>query len=42
MFIPRRGEKEDWMKPHNKNLHDVYSSPNIQMAKARKMRWVGL
>jgi hypothetical protein len=34
-----RGE---WRKLHNKELHDLYSSPSIiRIIKARKMRWAG-
>jgi hypothetical protein len=31
-----------WSKLHNKELHDLYSSPNIvRMLKSRRMRWAG-
>jgi hypothetical protein len=31
-----------WRKLHNKELHNLYSSPNIiRMIKPRKMRWAG-
>jgi hypothetical protein len=30
----------DWSKLHNKELHNLYSSPNIiRMIKSRRMRW---
>jgi hypothetical protein len=30
----------DWRKLHNKELHDLYSSPSIiRVIKSRKMRW---
>jgi hypothetical protein len=29
-----------WRKLHNKELHDLYSSPSI-MTKSRRMRWAG-
>jgi hypothetical protein len=32
----------DWRKLHNKDLHNLYSSPNIiRMIKSRRMRWAG-
>jgi hypothetical protein len=31
-----------WRRPHNKELHIMYASPNIiRMMKSRIMRWVG-
>jgi hypothetical protein len=31
-----------WRKLHNKELHNLYSSPSvIRMIKSRKMRWAG-
>jgi hypothetical protein len=33
---------EDWRKLHNRELHNLYSSPDvIGMIKSRKMRWAG-
>jgi hypothetical protein len=32
----------DWRKPHNEELHNVYSSPNIiKMIKSWRIRWAG-
>jgi hypothetical protein len=32
----------EWGKLHNKELHDLYSSPSIiRIIKSRKMRWSG-
>jgi hypothetical protein len=42
-FENRRGEVTgEWRKLHNKELHDLYSSPSIiRIFKPRKMRWAG-
>jgi hypothetical protein len=41
IFGPKEDEVTgDWRKLHNKELHNLYSSPNI-MIKSRRMRWVG-
>jgi hypothetical protein len=32
----------EWRKLHNKELHDLYSSPSIiRIAKSQRMRWAG-
>jgi hypothetical protein len=32
----------EWRKLHNKELHDLYSSPStIKIIKSRRMRWAG-
>jgi hypothetical protein len=43
IFGPNRDEMTgDWRKLHNRELHNLYSSPNIiRMFKSRKMRWAG-
>jgi hypothetical protein len=43
IFGPRRNEAiGGWRKLHSKELHNVYSSPNIiRMNKSRGMRWAG-
>jgi hypothetical protein len=40
IFGPKRDEVTgDWRKLHNRELHNLYSSPNIiRMMKSRKMR----
>jgi hypothetical protein len=43
IFGPKRDEvTEEWRKLHNEELHDLYSSANINRTiKPRRMRWVG-
>jgi hypothetical protein len=40
---PKRDEVTgEWRKLHNKDLHDLYSSPSIiRIIKSRRMRWAG-
>jgi hypothetical protein len=40
---PKRDEVTgDWRKPHNEELHNLYSFPNIiRMFESRRMRWAG-
>ena len=42
IFGPRRDEiTRKWRKLHNKELNDLYSSPNIvRVTKSRIMRWL--
>jgi hypothetical protein len=42
IFGPKRNEVTgEWRKLHNKELHDLYSSPSIiRTIKSKKMRWV--
>jgi hypothetical protein len=43
IFGPKRDEVTgEWRKLHNKELHDLYSSPSIiRIIKSRRVRWVG-
>jgi len=43
IFGPRRDEgMGEWRRVHNKELNDLYSSPNIvRVLKSRRMRWAG-
>jgi hypothetical protein len=35
-------ETGEWRKLHNKELHDLFSSPSIiRIIKSRRMRWAG-
>jgi hypothetical protein len=43
IFGPKReGVTGGWRKLHNKELHDLYSSPSIiRIIKLRRMKWAG-
>ena len=43
IFGPRRNEVTgEWRRLHNKELNDLYSSPNIvRVIKSRRMGWAG-
>jgi hypothetical protein len=42
IFAPKRDEVTgEWKKLHNKELNDLYSSPNIIPVIKSRMRWLG-
>ena len=43
IFGPKKAEvRGEWRKLHNKELNDLYCSPNIILViKSRRMRWSG-
>jgi len=43
LFGPKRDEVTgEWRKPHNEELNDLYSLPNIvRVVKSRRMSWAG-
>ena len=43
IFVPKRDEvRDEWRKPYNEELSDLYFSPNIvRVIKSRTMRWAG-
>ena len=43
IFGPKKDDiTREWLKLHNEELNDLYSSPNIiRVIKSRSMRWVG-
>jgi len=41
-FEPKKDNKIEWKRLHNKEFYDLYSSPNIiQVTKSRRMGWAG-
>jgi hypothetical protein len=43
IFVPKRDEEtRGWIKLHNEELHNMYSSPSIiTIIKSRRIKWVG-
>jgi hypothetical protein len=42
IFGPKDEVTGGWRKPHNEELHNLYSSPSIiRMIKSRRMSWAG-
>jgi hypothetical protein len=42
IFGPKREEDGSWRKLHNDEVHNLYSSPNInRLIKSKRMRWAG-
>jgi hypothetical protein len=43
IFGPKRDEvTREWRKLHNRELHDLYSSPSIiRIMNSRRLRWAG-
>jgi hypothetical protein len=42
IWTKRNEVMSGWRKPHNEELHNLYSSPSIiRMIKSRRMKWVG-
>ena len=42
IFGPKRGEKGEWRRLHNEELHSLYHSANIfRVIKSRRLRWAG-
>jgi hypothetical protein len=43
IFGPKRdGVTGEWIRLHNEDLYDLYSSPNIiRVMKSRRIRWAG-
>jgi hypothetical protein len=43
IFRPKRDEVTgEWIKLHNKELHDLYSLPSIiRIKKSQRIRWAG-
>jgi hypothetical protein len=40
IFGPKRKEDESWRKPHDDELHSLYSLPNIvRVIRLMRMRW---
>jgi hypothetical protein len=42
-YVPKRDEVTgEWIKLHNEELNDLYSTPNVvRVIKSRIMRWAG-